>query len=379
MEIPFISGQPVTGQHFTDREKETAHLVANFTYGQNTIIISPRRWGKTSLVRQAVEKIGDNKIKAIFIDAFSFRDEYDFCNALSTAIIKQTSTKVEEWVGNALKLFSNLAPKFSFGVDPTTDFSISLDLKQRSQNIEEILDLPEKMAKEKGLRLVVCIDEFQQIGEFKDSVRFQKLIRGKWQLHENVSYCFFGSKHHSMMRLFQNQSMPFYRFGDILNLQKIPVENWVKFIMERFNVSGKSISPQQAQTIAETVQCDSGYVQQLAWFNWLTTPHEVTDQSMNEALESLINQNGALFEKTVQDLTGPQLAYLQAMVCGVTSGFSSSQVLSQYNLGTSANASYIQKVLIDKEIIDVKDGKVFFLDPLLPVWLRRRLFPKNQP
>ena len=90
-----------------------------------------------------------------------------------------------------------------------------------------MLQLPELIAKEKGFRIVVCIDEFQQIGDFADSLTFQKKLRGIWQLQTHVSYCLYGSKKHMMEQMFQDQSYPFYRFGDLFYLNKISEADWV--------------------------------------------------------------------------------------------------------------------------------------------------------
>lgn len=86
---------------------------------------------------------------------------------------------------------------------------------------EEVLKLPEVIAQSKGYRIVVCVDEFQQIGDFPDSLTFQKKLRGIWQLQSHVSYCLYGGKKHMMEQMFQNQSYPFYRFGDFFYLNKI--------------------------------------------------------------------------------------------------------------------------------------------------------------
>ena len=94
-------------------------------------------------------------------------------------------------------------------------FSLPLGITPKDYSPEEILNLPERIAKEQGVRLVVCIDEFQQIGEFTDSLTIQKRLRGVWQHHQNVSYCFFGSKKHLMENIFQSRRMPFYQFGEI--------------------------------------------------------------------------------------------------------------------------------------------------------------------
>lgn len=138
-----------------------------------------------------------------------------FFNAFCYEIIKQTYSRWEEWADRAKRFLSRLSPRFSFGTDPVNDFSLSLDVTNSLQSNNDILNLPQRIAEDKNTNIVVCIDEFQQIGDFSDSLSFQKKLRGQWQLQQNVSYCLYGSKMHLLNGFFTNQSMPFYKFGDI--------------------------------------------------------------------------------------------------------------------------------------------------------------------
>ena len=170
---PFVFGVAASGDNFTDRESETARLLMNFRSGVNTVLISPRRWGKTSLVRKVCRLAQTDELKIVYLDIFSCRSDADFYDAFASAVLKQTSTKVEEWMENIRQFLSRISPKISLGADPAADFSFSLELTPKREDIDEILQLPEKIAEKKGCRIVVCIDEFQQIGEFKDSKTFQ--------------------------------------------------------------------------------------------------------------------------------------------------------------------------------------------------------------
>ena len=107
----------------------------------------------------------------VFIDTFQCKSEYEFYRTFATAIIRQTSSKLDEWVELAKTLLSNVSPKFSFGSDPLNDFSISFEWNPKDDTEIEILKLPERIATKKGLRLIICLDEFQQIAEFTDSVQ----------------------------------------------------------------------------------------------------------------------------------------------------------------------------------------------------------------
>ena len=367
----FIFGVATSGENFTDRKNETKRLLLNFQQGINTILISPRRIGKTSLVRKVCELAQSDDLKIVYLDIFSCRSDREFYDAFATAILRQTSSKLEEWIDNAKRFLSHITPKFSIGTDPMTDFSVSLELNTKSEDVTDILQLPEKIALDKGIKIVVCIDEFQQISEFSDSKIFQKRLRTVWQLQENVSYCLFGSKKHLMNELFERRSLPFYKFGDALYLQKIDTEDWVKYICERFEVTNKSISPSLAEKIAKRVDNHSSYVQQLAWLVWVHTDKIATEENFEGAWQDLLDQNTPLFEKQTENLTMYQLNFLKAIIDGVSKEFTTKNVLEKYNLGTSSSVAVVKRALIKKELIDIEKKEIVISDIVLKEWLKR--------
>lgn len=368
---PFIFGVAASGDNFTDREKETERLLLNFRHGVNTVLISPRRWGKTSLVQKVCRKAQSDKLKIVYLDIFSCRSDKDFYDAFAAAVLKQTSSKLEEWLENVRMFLSRISPKISMGPDPMTDFSISLEMNPKSEDIDEILQLPEKIAQKKGYNIVICIDEFQQIAEFKDSKTFQKRLRSVWQLQKSVSYCLFGSKKHLMNELFEKRSLPFYKFGDAIYLQKIDTQDWVKYICSRFEATGKHISKELAEKICKTVDNHSSYVQQLAWLVWIHTDKVATKADFDAAYQDIIDQNTPLFEKQTENLTTYQMNFLRAITDGVQDEFTSQENLQKYQLGSSANVSTIKRALVNKELIEVEKRRVTIPDPILTQWLKR--------
>lgn len=375
LDRPFIFGVKVEGDNFTDRVEETKTLLMNFTYGVNTILISPRRMGKTSLVEKVRTRVDGGKVKVAHIDAFGLRSEIDFVNAFATAVVKATSSKWEEWLENAKVFLSRFVPKISLGQDPLNDFSISLEYNPTNNTTEEVLQLPELIAKNKGYRIVVCIDEFQQIGEFSDSLTFQKKLRSVWQLQQNVSYCLYGSKKHMMERIFLNKSYPFYRFGDIIYLGKISEEDWIKYIRERFSLTGKSISTELAREICQLTECYSSYVQQLAWFVWLRCEVEATSSDLSFAVNRLLDSQEALFIQQTESLSDYQMNFLRAIADGTHTGFTKKAVLENYRLGTSANIVRIKNALKEKDLIEtVAPQTIDMSDPILKLWLKCRVW-----
>ena len=370
---PFIFGVATSGDNFTDREIETERLLQNFRHGVNTILISPRRWGKTSLVQKVCRLAQSDKLKVVYLDIFSCRSDKDFYDAFAAAVLKQTSSKLDEWLENAKLYLARISPRISMGMDPMTDFSISLEINPKSSDVDEILQLPEKIAQKKGCNIVVCIDEFQQIGEFPDSKIFQKRLRTVWQLQKSVSYCLFGSKKHLMNELFEKKSLPFYKFGDAIYLQKIGTSDWMDYICGRFEATGKQISRKLAEKICRAVDNHSSYVQQLAWLVWIHTDRIATEQDFEAAYQDIIDQNSPLFEKQTENLTTYQMNFLRAVIDGVNSEFTSQSVLQKYQLGSSANVSIVKRALVKKEIIEVEKRQVIIPDPVLKVWLKKEL------
>lgn len=370
---PFTFGVATSGDNFTDREKETERLLLNFRHGVNTVLISPRRWGKTSLVRKVCRLAQSDKLKVVYLDIFSCRSDRDFYDAFASAVLKQTSSKWDEWLENAKLFLSRISPKISVGTDPMTDFSISFEMNPKSNDVDEILQLPEKIAQKKGCNVVICIDEFQQIAEFKDSKTFQKRLRSVWQLQKSVSYCLFGSKKHLMNELFEKKSFPFYKFGDAIYLSKIGTRDWVDYICGRFEATGKRISKELAERICRQVDNHSSYVQQLAWLVWIHADRTATEQDFEAACRDIIDQNTPLFEKQTESLTTYQMNFLRAVIDGVDSEFTVQEVIRKYRLGSSANVSIVKRALVKKEIIEIEKRRVVIPDPVMRVWLKREL------
>lgn len=374
-EAPFVFGVRVEGDTFTDRKEETNRLKMNFLYGVNTILISPRRMGKTSLVEKVSSMVECESLKIAKIDAFGCRSENDFINAFATAVVRATSTKWEEWIENTKTFLSRFIPKISIGQDPLSDFSIALEYNKSNTVTEDILQLPETIAKQKGIKIVICIDEFQQIADFPDSLTFQKKLRSIWQLQRNVSYCLYGSKKHMMETMFQSQSHPFYRFGDVFYLNKIAESDWVEFICNRFKVTGKEISPELATEICSVTDRYSSYVQQLSWLVWLRTTFRATKEDVEYGIDHMLDACEPLFIQQTESLSSYQMNFLQALTDGVTTGFTRSEILNNYQLGTAANISRLKKALTEKDLIALTAPKKLQIsDPILALWLKRRVW-----
>lgn len=372
---PFIYGSTVSAHAFTNREDEMKKLNSNLLNGINTTIISPRRWGKSSLVEKVTTDITKKQknVKVVLIDLFSVSSEEEFLEAFAREVIKSSSSKWQEWLASGKEFFKQLTPKLSVGVDPQSDFSLGFDWKELSKNSDEVLNLPENIASKNNIKIIICLDEFQNLSTFHNAVNFEKKLRANWQRHKSVTYCLYGSKRHMMTEIFNNASKPFYRFGDIMMLPKIETARWQKFISEGFERTGKRIDSSTAAHIPRVVKNHSWYVQQLAHYTWNVTAKKAGIAELNAALTELIQANTPLYQREIEILSTTQLNLLKAICKGETR-FTSASVMKDYAIGTPRNVSKNKTTLVNNDIIHETNGVYEFLDPAFELWFKKQYF-----
>ena len=372
---PFNYGKLAEDNYFTNRTKEVKWLKTQMSAGINCMLISPRRWGKSSLILHVSEqmKIENKKVVFCFVDLYNIRTEREFLELYASSVIKATNNTFEDAVRSVKSIFKQLVPSISLSPDPAADFEMSFNWKELKKNMAEVLDLPEKISKQKGIQVIVCVDEFQNISFMDDGISFQKKLRAHWQKHQVANYILYGSRRHLMMDFFTKSSMPFYRFGEILFLEKIEESHWIPYITGRFKATGKNIAPALAATIAQMMENHPYYVQQLSQAVWQQTTKTATMTNLDAAVEELLDQYSILYQKEVDMLTNFQLNFLKAL-CNKETAFTSSRVLKDYNLGTSPNITRIKASLQNHEIIDVLGKSITFNDPLFEMWLKKRYF-----
>jgi len=375
MATPFVYGKLALENNFTNRSDEINQLVFNFTALTNTVLLSPRRWGKSSLVTRAagLAQKKDKDLKFCFIDLYNVRSEEQFYQLLAQEVLRSSSSKLEELMENTRKFMRQLIPRISVGPDSNSEITVDLDWKEVKKNPDDILNLCEKIAEEKGIKFIVCIAEFQNISEFKEHLSFQKKLRSNWQKHQNTAYCLYGSRRHMLMDVFTSSSMPFYKFGNILFLEKIKEKDWIPFIKKKFLETGKTITTNEARTIAILVECHPYYVQQLAQQTWFRTKNICNQEIVKAAHENMTLQLSLLFQTLTDELTTTHIYFLKAIIIGEKHP-SSKRAIEMYQLGTSANVLRIKKALIKKEIIDAHGNEFSILDPVYKHWLKNYYF-----
>lgn len=371
----FVYGVAVSDYNFIGREQETKRLLDNFRGGINVILMSPRRLGKTSLVKHVCNKLDEEDIITVYLDIFGCKSEYDFYNKLAAEALKQTASKRELWLEEAKEFIYRLTPKISFSPEPNADFAISLGITPKTHTPEEVLGMAEKIAIKKGKRIVICIDEFQQIGEMANSKQIQARLRTVWQHQKQVSYCLFGSKHHLMSAIFLHRSMPFYQFGDIISLDKIATADWVEYIVSHFADGKRTISRALAEDICKFTENYSAYVQQLSWlvFTQKEEGETVTEEDVKQAMNDLLATNEILFMQMIEPLSEYQLNFLRAIASGVTKDFGLSEVREEYKLGSYSNINRLKTALLERDLIEKRGAETVMTDPVFAKWIKRKV------
>ena len=369
MNAPFQYGTLATKENFVDRVEDRAQLKSFLSSHINVMLISPRRWGKSSLVKVAMDELQTEvqDVRVCFIDAFSIGSEAEFYRTFASQVIACASTKLERRIQDAKKFLTGVVPQLVIRDDVTNFMAFDVKFVPQEQEKMDILCLPETIAVAKGIRIVVCIDEFQQLANLPDYKNMEGKMRSAWQQQEHVTYCLYGSKRHMMMDIFNNANSPFYRFGQMLFLNKIPKSEWIPFIMKSFEKSGKHISESFASQVCDTVECHSWYLQQLCYFIWNATADEVNQETFQYGLRQLVNTNSPMFLSDTESLAPSQIEMLRAIKDGVRK-LSSTEAKRQYALGNPNTISKNKKVLRDKDIIEERNGKMEFVDPAYRLW-----------
>lgn len=372
MDFPFIYGQIVSGSQFIDRKKELKKLKSNIVHGIHTALTAPRRWGKSSLIKQLSTKLAKtNKLKFIFIDLFRTSDEREFYEVFIKLVLQAASIDTAD-LGNILRKFlMTTQPKIKPAESSSDEFRFSLQWEDIENNYDEILELPEKLALKLKIKFIICVDEFQSMDKFKDPELFQSRLRSVWQHHAHVVYILCGCKPHLMEHIFNHQYSPFFGFAVVMHLQKIKQKHFISYIMSTYERSGKNIPRDRVKKMIKLGDHNPYILQQLARYIWLHSSEMVIESDIESALEEILMQNSVWYKKEVERMTPPQFNYLRAVVAK-EKNLSSKEVIRAYKLGTSANVAKIKKVMEEREILDFWSPYPQFIDPFFKLWIKRQ-------
>ena len=372
--VPFMYGLIAENDNFIDRIEDRKQLKTFLGGGINVMLISPRRWGKSSLVKAAMEELKqeDKQVKVCYLDASRIISEEEFYNKFAIAVIESASSTLEKKWADFKQYVQALIPgvKLKTSAFDAVEMEMELNFTPLKDSAERVLQLPEQISIDKGLHIIVCIDEFQQLSYLPNWKKMEATMRSVWQHQHHTNYCLYGSKRHMMMDIFSNSNNPFYRFGQVLYMKKIEKQYWMPYIIEGFTKTGKHISEELASMICDIAQCHSWYVQQFSLFVWMNTETEVTEEIINRQLQVVIDTNADMFAKDIENLAASQVAMLRAVSAGETQ-FNAKEVVKRYGLGAPRTITLNKKALITRDIIEVNDDSYWFVDPIYALWFKR--------
>lgn len=372
--VPFMYGLIAEKENFIDRFEDRKQLKTFLDGGINVMLISPRRWGKSSLVKAAMEELKeeDGQVRVCYLDASKVISEDEFYNKFAMAVIESASSTLEKKWTDFKQYIQALIPgvKLKASAFDSVEMEMELNFAPLKDSAEKVLQLPEQIAIDKGLHIIVCIDEFQQLSYLPNWKKMEATMRSVWQHQHHANYCLYGSKRHMMMDIFNDSNNPFYRFGQVLFLKKIEKQYWMPYIQEGFAKTSKHISDELASRICDTVECHSWYVQQLSLFVWINTETEATEEIFNRQLQAVIDTNADMFANDIESLASSQVAMLRAVSAGETQ-FNAKEVVERYGLGAPRTITLNKKALIKRDIIEASGEGYHFVDPVYALWFKR--------
>lgn len=370
-ENPFVVNRYVGGEYFCDREEETEILKHQILNGRDIGLISPRRLGKTGLIRHLMEEpeIEDN-FYTFFVDIYSTSSFEEFLFLLGKEIFERLKPKSTMWTEKFFQVVASL--RAGLKMDPMTglpvfDMGIG-DIKSPSTTLDEIfryLDQADKPC-------IVAIDEFQQILSYPTK-NTEALLRTKIQQSPNVRWIFAGSQQHMLQAMFSSPKRPFYQSAITMTLHPLPLDTYTRFCQNWFDVRGKKLEAEVVATIYKKYKGCTWYMHMVMneLYSRTSTGALCTSQMIPAAEKNILTILADGFRLQLSIIPPKQKGVLQAIAKeGEVSGLMSAGVIEKYGLGSSSSVQSAVRKLIDLSIV-TNDANTYSLsDHFLAQWLR---------
>ena len=349
IENPFILEPYKSKACFCDREKETEEIIRNITNGRNTTLISPRRLGKTGLIFRVFDEMEMRKLpfETIYVDISDTLSIEEFIKAISDAVVGKLGKP--QRITAFFKALKSVRPLL--GIDPLTgspqvSFTFADD-SQKQITLKEVLGYLETYPQ----KVVLAIDEFQQIREYND-VNMEAILRKHIQHLHNVRFIYCGSKKHTMTDMFTNAKKPFYESTSFSYLSKLPVPVYATFIKEKFASAGKTIDDDSIGYIIEWTKDHTYYTQRLCNEVFSLSGKVVVRNDIVAAIQSILDSERDRFQEIRRLVTRAQWKMLEALAReGSVSQITSAAFLSKYKISSGPTALRNIKSLMDKELV----------------------------
>jgi len=363
IENPFEYQRIVAGKTFVDREEELKSLIDALLSGENILLHSPRRLGKSSLLKETLQRIG-NKRLSIYIDLWECLSEEEIAEKLISGIINTAYTTLEKAAAAMREMITSARPLLT--VERDGSIGIKLEFIEREKTLKEALTMIQKVSERRGKKVVVVIDECQVIAEFEGH-RLEKVFRTTLQEQTMVTYVFSGSKQHVLKAMVTQKTRPFYRQLRPMTLGPIAIGAFTPFIKNSFTKIGGIDN----RVIAEIYRFVSGNPQRTQQISHFLFSRAVAGESLTATLvEKVVFDICMSIDKEFEDeLDGikntRQRRILKALVIESTQKPLSSEFLKKYSLGPASSVQTALKGLLEKGILD---ERYEFVDPLFRTW-----------
>ena len=377
---PFIYGEVVTSAAFTDRDDERARLRRDLAEGQKIFLISPRRYGKSSLIRDVMKALAADRILTVEVTVAASSSYVGFLEAYARALVSADTprSKLQRWASDLLRA---VRPEVRF--DPRAGeagFSLAFPSVRTARDTArlaaEVFALPGRIAAERRQRMAVALDEFQTIAGF-DGGNVEHALRAAVQEQRAVGYVFAGSEP-SLMERMLTPRRPFYKAGPVIRLEKIDERLFAEFIESGFASSGVITEDGLGAAIVELAENVPYDVQRLAHETWddvrAAGRHSAGLEDLHLTLSRLLNQQHTVFEESWQRLTLAQRAVLRAIVLENGRELLSAEVRSRHRLAGASSVQSALAALVRQDVVMKEGGRYVVNDSLYREWMARRTF-----
>ncbi|PIP15630.1 MAG: hypothetical protein COX46_05405 [bacterium (Candidatus Ratteibacteria) CG23_combo_of_CG06-09_8_20_14_all_48_7] len=370
---PFKYGEIVSGEDFLDREEECRNIFRDLGNGLKCFLISPRRYGKTSLIKKVIERLKRKGFLVSYVDLYGVASLEQMAVSLARACALSQETNLERiW-----KVIKDVIPRLRpvFTVEPNGGFAITVDVKERREEIYNTLmrlyNLPYEVSKKMKKPYIVIYDEFQEILNLGGTV-MEKQIRSAVQAQSGIGYLFSGSKKSLMLEMTTLRERAFYKMGPLHFLGKMPSYYWYGFLKKRFQRASLKLNSEVINLIIEKAENVPYYVQYLAHEVWdlALSDKVVNARKVNEAIESICHKQGPLYAGWWDILTLPQKQLVQTISESGGRNIFSNDFLFRCKLN-SAMVQKSVKLLLKKDILEKENGEYSFSDIWFKEWVKQ--------
>jgi len=374
----------VTAAAFADRDEERARLARDLGEGQKVFLISPRRYGKSSLIRRALAGLARRGLLTVELTVSSFSSYVAFLEGYARAVVSAETRwdRARKWLGETIRS-ARAEVRYTPDATPapgsgslTVSFPNIRSDRDVSRLAQEVFALPAQLAATKRRRVVVALDEFQAIAGFNGG-SIEHALRAAVQHQRDVGYVFAGSEP-SLMERMLTPRRPFYKAGPVMRLEKIPPDEFADFLDARFTRSGISAEPGLGAAIVDLAGNLPYDVQRLAHETWddvrAASRRRATLDDLHRALHRLLVEQDTIFEALWQRLTLAQRAVLRTVVVEDGRGLMSGDVRSRYRLGGPSTVQGALAALTRDDIVARDGDRYRVVDSLLREWVARKTF-----